>query len=323
MRAALVTAHGRPPEMLERDEPVASDGDVLVEVTAAPITPLDVLCASGTSYFGPPALPYVPGVQGVGRLVDDPTSRVWFTTDAGMKPGDGSLAERAAVASLRTLRLRHDVPDTVVAALGLSAVAAYGALRRGRVAAGDRVLVLGAGGVVGQVAVQLARIVGAGQVAAATRGEQSVARARDLGADVVVDTSSGLEQPLQQRLADALPDGVDLVIDPVWGAIAQAAAGVLAPGGRLVNLGDAAGATAVLPSSLVRSRSLDILGYTNLSVSWPDQVAMLDEVLAMVADGRLRVEPDVVAWDDAPAGWARQAAGGSSRRVVVDVTTAR
>lgn len=215
-------------------------------------------------------------------------------------PGDGSMAERVAVPTSRMLELSEDVPDEVVAGLGLSAVAALGALRRGRISAGDRVLVLGAGGVVGQVALQLARV---------------------LGADTAVDTSGASSAALQQRLSDALPEGVDLVIDPVWGAPAEAAAAVLAPGGRLVNLGDSAGPVATLASSLVRSRSVDVLGYTNLSLSWGLQTEMLREVLALAADGRLRTDPEVVDWARASQGWQRQASGAASGRVVISVAT--
>lgn len=215
-------------------------------------------------------------------------------------PGDGSMAERVAVPTSRMLELSEDVPDEVVAGLGLSAVAALGALRRGRISAGDRVLVLGAGGVVGQVALQLARV---------------------LGADTAVDTSGASSAALQQRLSDALPEGVDLVIDPVWGAPAEAAAAVLAPGGRLVNLGDSAGPVATLASSLVRSRSVDVLGYTNLSLSWGLQTEMLREVLALAADGRLRTDPEVVDWARASQGWQSQASGAASGRVVISVAT--
>ena len=99
MRAATITAHGRPPEVLDRPDPVPGDGELLVAVTAVPLTPLDLLCATGTSYFGPPALPYVPGVQAVGVVRRGPGhllgSRVWFPTVAGMAPGDGGLAELA------------------------------------------------------------------------------------------------------------------------------------------------------------------------------------------------------------------------------------
>src|SRR5690606_11939091 len=94
VRAAEIHKPGDLPVVVERDAPVPGDGAGLVEGLAAPLAPLDVLCATGTSYFGKPATPYVPGVQGVGR-VDGRT--VWFPTSAGMAPGDGSMAEVAAV----------------------------------------------------------------------------------------------------------------------------------------------------------------------------------------------------------------------------------
>ena len=138
-------------------------------VTAAPITPLDVLCATGTSYFGARATPYVPGVQGVGVVRESPTvpagTRVWVPTTAGMQPGDGSLAELCAVPETELVRLRDGASDAHVAALGLSAVAAWMALTwRAELRPGDQVLDLGAGGVVGQVAVQAARLLGARRV---------------------------------------------------------------------------------------------------------------------------------------------------------------
>jgi NADPH:quinone reductase len=101
IRAAELTAHGAPPELTRRRPPTRGDGHCLVRVTAAPVTPLDLLCATGSSYFGPPALPYVPGVHGVGVVAESERlaagARVWFTTDAGMRPGDGSLSELASV----------------------------------------------------------------------------------------------------------------------------------------------------------------------------------------------------------------------------------
>src|ERR1700758_2794294 len=97
MRAAVLHGHGQPPEYGRHRLPRRSAGQALIRVTAAPVNPLDLLCASGVSYFGAPALPYVPGTQGVGVIeqadVLGPGQRVWFSTSAGMTPGDGSLAE--------------------------------------------------------------------------------------------------------------------------------------------------------------------------------------------------------------------------------------
>ncbi|TMR12035.1 zinc-binding dehydrogenase, partial [Nonomuraea zeae] len=184
MRAALIETCGRPPVLAGRPDPAPDPGWEQVRVLAAPITPLDLLCASGTSYFGAPALPYVPGVQGVGTVGG---RLVWFPTPAGMAPGDGSMAELALARAEDLVELPAGADPVAVAALGLSAVAAYLALTwRGELAAGEQVLVLGAGGVVGQAAVQLARIAGARRVVAAARSAAGLARAKEAGADAVV-----------------------------------------------------------------------------------------------------------------------------------------
>ncbi len=151
MQAAVLRQHGAVPEYGAHPAPQPGPDHVLVRVTAAPVNPLDLLCASGTSYFGPPALPYVPGTQGVGVTGDG--RRVWFGCDAGMKPGDGSLAQWCAVSAAATVPLPDDVSDDLAAALGLSAVAAWMALSwRGGLQPGEHVLVLGASGTVAATA---------------------------------------------------------------------------------------------------------------------------------------------------------------------------
>jgi NADPH:quinone reductase len=314
MRAAVLVAHGAPPVVGDRPEPVQGPGTVLVEVRCATITPLDVLVASGRSYFGRPVLPYVPGVQGVGRVGE---RRVWFTTLAGIAPVDGSMAERAVVSEGALFDLPDGVEDTVVAALGLSAVAAARALERGGFREGERVLVLGAGGVVGQVAVQLARLRGAARVVAACRGATACARATRLGADAVVDVEGAGADAIAEDLRAAFPDGVDVVVDPVWGAPATAATRVLAPGGRLVNLGDAAGPETALSSAVLRSGSAEVRGYTNLSLSWPEQTSTLAAILEEVRAGRLHIDHDPVPLAEVTDGWSRQVSGTAAGRVVL------
>ena len=220
--------------MLDRDDPVPAAGELLVAVTAVPITPLDLLCATGTSYFGAPALPYVPGVQAVGVVRAGAPEllgrRVWFPTTAGMAPGDGGMAELAVATSAEAVVVEADLPDTAVAALGLSAVAAWEVLQgRAALRPGETVLVLGAGGVVGQVAVQAARLLGAGRVVAAARSVAALERATATGADAVVDLRDG--EPvaaLAERLRDACGGSADVVVDPLAGIPGTAAALVLA-----------------------------------------------------------------------------------------------
>jgi len=325
VRAAVIERHGAAPALRDRNAPTGGDGHALVTTTAAPITPLDVLCATGTSYFGPPALPYVPGVQGVGvvdRAGNRATgTRVWFPTAAGMRPGDGSMAQQVLVPESELVTL-PDVEDTLVAALGLSAIAAWASLTwKAALRPGEKVLVLGGGSVVGQVAIQAARLSGAGRVVAASRSARAQDRASTCGADAVVTLHDDDEpDDLAARLGDACDGEVDVVIDPLCGVPASAALRLLGPGARFVNLGSSAGDTATFTSATIRSRSAKVLGYTNNEIDTAQKATALLAVLEHAAAGRLTVDHEVVPLDRLPEAWQRQAEGRAERRIVVDLT---
>ena len=323
MRAALLRAYGGTIELGERPDPHPEPDETLVRVSAAPIVPLDLLCASGTSYFGQQPLPYVPGVQGVGVVESSPDlragERVWFATSAGMAPVDGSLAEWCAVRATDLIPIAADVPDAMAAALGTSGIAAWMSLAwRARLSAGERVVVLGASGVVGQVALAVARHLGAGRVIAVCRSEAAGRRAIDIGADDVVLLRPDEERvDLAGRLTGAAGGPVDVVIDPVFGEPAAAAAMALASGGRLVNIGGAAHDRAEFSSATLRGRSIDILGYTNNAISAEQRADALTSVLTLAARGDVVVEHRVIPLADCAQAWAL--AGSSGYRVVVAI----
>ncbi|RZU31934.1 quinone oxidoreductase family protein [Blastococcus saxobsidens] len=321
MRAAVLTEPGRSPAYTAHPDPAPPAGQSLVRVTAAPIVPLDLLCASGTSYFGRPAVPYVPGVQGVGVVERsdrfEPGTRVWFATSAGMAPGDGSLGELCAVPDTGVVPLTATVEDSAMAALGLSAVAAWMALTwRAGLRAGEHVLVLGAGGAVGQSAIGAARLLGAGRVVAVCRSEAAQERAHAAGADAVVPLTGGVDE-LTARFAEASGGRLDVVVDPVFGAPATAAVRALSEHGRLVNLGGSAGDTAEFSSALVRSRSIGVLGYTNNALTPQQRNEAISTVAEHAAAGRLAVAHRVRPLAEAADAWAGEVAGGTGERVVL------
>ncbi len=325
-RAAVLRRHGAAPEVEQRAVPEPVGGQVVVDVAAAPITPLDVLCASGTSYFGPPALPYIPGVQGVGtvRSADGLAAGtpVWFATSAGMTAGDGSLATVVRVPEDDVVAFEQDVAPSLVAALGLSAVAAERSLLgRGALRTGETVVVLGAGGVVGQVAVQLALLHGAARVVAGCRSDAAAERARRCGAAAVVRLDTDDVAVLAARFVEACEGAAHLVVDPLSGVPASAAALALGEHGRLVNLGSSAGATAVLDSATLRSRSLSVLGHTNNALTSDQRRRSLTDVLGHAARGELTVDHEVVGLTAVAGAWSRQAQGRADRRLVVDLTS--
>ncbi|TDQ00157.1 quinone oxidoreductase family protein [Labedaea rhizosphaerae] len=311
MWAAELRVPGSSPVLAEREPPAAPTGHTLVEVLAAPITPLDLLCATGTSYFGRPACPYVPGVQGVG-VADG--RLVWFPTSAGMAPGDGSMAQYAVAAEV--VPLPDGTDPAGFAALGLSALAAFMALTwRGELAAGEQVIVLGAGGVVGQAAIQLARLAGARRVIAAARS--AGARDRAAAADAVVALDTDDVAVLAKRFADAADGPVDLVLDPLFGPPAAAAAKVLRPGGRLVNLGSAAAETCPLDSATLRGKPLRLLGYTNNELTTRQRADAIGVLAGHAAAGELSVTHEVVPLAEVGAAWQRQRDGAASGRIVL------
>jgi NADPH:quinone reductase-like Zn-dependent oxidoreductase len=321
VHAAVLHSPGEPPSFGPHPDPAPAEGRTLVRVTAAPIVPLDLLCASGTSYFGRPVTPYVPGVQGVGVVERStshaPGTRVWFPTSAGMAPGDGSLAEFCLAPDADVVPVTADVPDPALAALGLSAVAAWMVLStRARLRAGEHVLVLGAGGAVGQAALGAARLLGAGRVVAVCRSVEAQDRARRAGADAVVPLTGDVDS-LTARFQEACNGTADVVVDPVFGKAATAASRVLAHGGRLVNLGGASGDVAEFSSAVLRSRSAAVLGYTNNDLTGEQRSAALTTVAEHAAAGDLAVAHELVPLAEVADAWRRQASGEPGVRLVV------
>jgi NADPH:quinone reductase-like Zn-dependent oxidoreductase len=325
MRAAILTEHGGAPRPDDRPEPTRSPGRTLVRVRAVPITPLDVLCASGTSYFGAPPLPYVPGVQGVGVVAESQTlaagTRVWFPTTAGMAPGDGSMAELAVVDDGDLVEVGGALDDLHLAALGLSAMAAWTALLdRGAMQPGERVLVLGSSGVVGRVAVRAAVLRGASAVFAAAIEPWAEADAIGLGADRFVSLADAEDVgSLADRMRDVVGQ-VDVVLDPLCGAPASAALLCLAPRGRLVNLGSSAAPTAEFSSASLRSGSRTILGYTNNDLTGDQRRSAMAEIVHHADAGRLAVPYEAFPLEQAYDAWRRHCNGEVRGRAVVDLT---
>ncbi|MFL5659780.1 MAG: zinc-binding dehydrogenase [Ktedonobacteraceae bacterium] len=188
---------------------------------------------------------------------------------------------------------------------------------RGRLQLGEQVLVLGASGAVGQVAVQAARLLGAGRVIAASRDKDGRALALSRGADAAVDLSGDSVDEISRRIAAACEGPLHLVIDPVWGLSAEAAARVLAPEGRLVNIGSAAGASARFESAIVRSRLHAILGYTNNALTHEQKAQALTQILVHAAAGRCTVEREMVPLEQVAQAWERQAAFARRKFILV------
>jgi NADPH2:quinone reductase len=308
MRAAVLREYGVP-SAGEFDEPSAGSDQAVVEVLAAGVNPVDVAICAGLFYAGRPPLPSVAGREGVGMLDG---RRVYF--DAPVPPF-GSMAERALVDPRSTYPVPDAVDDGVAVALGVSGLAAWLALTwRAALQPGEHVLVLGASGVVGQIGVQAAKLLGAARVVAASRSQEGLERARELGADAVVQMREGEDEA--GAFAEAGEGRIDVVVDPVFGEAFTAAVKAASFGARLVQLGASAGAEANLPSAAVRGKMLVIMGHTNFAA--PPEVKR-DAYLQMAeaaARGELRVESDPLGLDQVGEAW-RRLGEGSHRKIVL------
>lgn len=301
MRAAILSQYGDVPRPGELSEPPdAAEGQMVVDVLAAGLNPVDISIASGTFYAGSPPLPYVVGKEGVGRTPDG--RRVYF--DSPVVPS-GSFAERALVESDSAVELPDGLGDALAVSLGIAGLAAWLALEwRARLREGETVLVLGASGVVGQIGVQAARLLGAGRVVAAARSPEGLERASRRGADAAVRLDEG--DDLTGAFREAAGGAIDVVLDPLWGAPAAAAIEAIAVGGRLVQIGQSAGATAEIASAPVRGRLASILGHMNFLVPLEERQAAYARMARHAAAGELTVEVECVALADVEQAWKRQ-----------------
>jgi NADPH:quinone reductase-like Zn-dependent oxidoreductase len=159
-------------------------------------------------------------------------------------------------------------------------------------------------------------VLGAGRVVAVARSPEAQERARSAGADEVVPLSGDVDQ-LTARFQDAVGGSVDVVIDPVFGIAATAASRVLAERGRLVNLGGSGGDVAEFSSAVLRSRTIDVLGYTNAALTPADRRAALAAVIEHASTGRLGVAHEVLPLSGVEAAWRRQAEGRAGVRLVL------
>jgi NADPH2:quinone reductase len=181
---------------------------------------------------------------------------------------------------------------------------------------GDGVLVLGATGMVGRSAVQLAMALGAAYVVAAGRDEAALERARELGADATVNLAGKSHDELVAALRDAAPDGIDVVADPVWGDPALAAIEAGNIDVRLVNVGRPAGDPIALSHPLMLRKRATIMGLSTAMDPTSVRRAAFARLLDHVQGGRLVVDHEVLDLDAIGDGWERLAAGAGRKLVV-------
>ena len=311
MRAAEVSELGQPPELTDRPEP---SGEAIYEISAVSLNPIDINVGAGRYFGGHPDLPYVPGCEGVGRAADG--TRVYLFSDGLGLSRDGLLAERSGAPADLGIPLPETVSDEIAASCGIAGMAGWMPVAwRAPVREDDRVLVLGATGTVGLVAVQAAKLLGAKHVVAAGRNVERLKRAAALGADATVSLE---EDDLVAAFKDAAGgDGPTYIVDTLWGPPVVAAIQAAAPGWRLVHIGQSAGAEALLPSAPVRGKMGELYGYTVFAVTKDVLREQYLRLVAHAAASEIVFDIEAYPLERIAEAWERQAAGASAKIVVM------
>ena len=308
MKAAVIA--GTAPRYGNWPDLEAAPGEERLQVLAAGMNHFTVMLATGQAHVPPPEQPWIPGADGVGLLADG--RRVFF--DSAAVP-HGAWAEHTVVAAGAWVPVPAGLSDAAAASLGNAALAAYTALTsRARLASGETVLVLGATGVLGRVAVQVARALGAGRVVAAAPQSPRLHALAALGADAVV----ALDGPdVEQQLRAVCAGGADVVIDSLWGVPAEVALRTVAPGCRFVQVGQAAGSSLELAAGVLRSRGIDLLGHGLLRCTPQVRQRAFSELAALVLGGEVQMQYEVVPLAEVASAWERQANGPRTKLVLV------
>jgi NADPH:quinone reductase-like Zn-dependent oxidoreductase len=263
MKAAVLHQLGGIPCYEDFPDPVAGDGEVVVDVKAVAVENVDKAVAAG-SHFATgqflPQLPAIVGFDGIGALPDG--TLVGFGRP---RPPYGALAERTVVAVTNTIPAPAGI-DPAVAVVLSSGVTGFAIKTAAHFVPGETVLVQGATGVAGRLAVQVARLLGAGKIIATGRDDGALREVSDLGADTVINTTVS-DDELVRTFKDEAGDGYDVVLDFLWGRPTDLLLKALVPkqlGGlkavRLVQAGESAGATLSLAANSVRTSGVEIYG---------------------------------------------------------------
>jgi NADPH:quinone reductase-like Zn-dependent oxidoreductase len=319
MKAAVILEPGKNPTYGEFREPIARDGEVRITVSAASLNHVTRGRAAGAHYSSKGGVPAIVGVDGVGRLADG--SRVYFALP---EEPFGSMAQWAVVRKQQCVPLPDELDDVTAAAIANPGMSSWAALKeRAHLSNGEIVLVNGATGAAGSLAVQIAKHLGARKVIATGRDANALQGLKALGADVTIS----INQP-PEELEDAFKeefggDGVDIVLDYLWGKSAEALIVAAAKAGkdtvpiRFIEIGSASGRDITLPSPALRSSALVLMGSGVGSIPVERLIKAIGDVLQSAVSGHFQIQIEVIPLTCVEKAWTKD---DQKRRIVFSIS---
>lgn len=309
MKAAVVNVLGQPPHYQDFPEPTPKQGEALIHVRAAGLHPIVKALAAGSHYASTGELPMVPGIDGVGTLDDG--RRVYF--GFARKPW-GTMSELSVAPVARCLPLPDNIEDVQAAALVNPGMSAWLSIsERAGLRQGENVLILGATGVAGQLAIQVARYLGAARIVAVGRNLDALA-SENLDASISLLQS---EDAIRDAFSAEVKKGIDVVIDYLWGRPTELLLESLTRGfdpdasraTRLIELGDSAGKNITLPGATLRSIDLKLLGGGFGSVPLQRILESIPTLFKLAAEGTLNVAVEPMPLAEVESAWSRKESG--------------
>jgi NADPH:quinone reductase-like Zn-dependent oxidoreductase len=315
MKAAVVTAAGKTPVLGDFAAPIAKAGEELISVRASALSQFSKSRASGSHYSSDGGFPLVAGSDGVGVTQDG--SRVYFVLP---ESPFGALAEFCAVSPDHCVRLPDALDDVTAAAIANPGMSAWAALvERAHLVSGETVLVNGAAGTAGRLAVQLAKHLGAGKVIATGRNAEELEEVKKLGADVVVPFTLSVLHPsgakeYENALKQVFASGINVVIDYLWGESAKTVMVAIAKAAedgtpvRFVHVGGASREENIeLPGAALRSSAIMLMGSGVKSVRLSVLLKAIRNVFEAVQPAGLKIATKVVPLSEVEKVWDKAA----------------
>lgn len=312
MKAAVINGPDQKPRYLDFPEPAAKEGELLISVRAAALSHFTKARATGAHYSADGMFPAVAGVDGVGTAQDG--RLVYFVLP---EAPNGAMAGRTVVRSRQCIDLPVGIDAVTAAAIANPGMSAWAALlERAHLQAGETVLINGATGTAGRLAVQIAKYLGASKVIATGRDAKALEEVRSLGADVVIPFDVDPSNPQRSKqyeaaLKEQFAIGINVVVDYLWGKSAETVIIAIAKAVddatpvRFVHVGGASGGDIELPGAALRSSAIILMGSGNKSIPLPRLLASIASVFHAFVPAKLRIKTKVVqlsevgeAWDD-------------------------
>lgn len=307
MKAALVLQAGQAPVYSDFPAPDPSEGENSIAVTAASLSHVTRSRASGTHYSTASSFPFVVGVDGVGRLADG--RRVYFALPTAPF---GSMAEQSVARATHCVVLPDNLDDVTAAALAIPGMSSWAALQESaKFQVGETVLVNGATGISGRLAVQIARYLGAKKVLATGRNTAALQSLASLGADETIPLVED-EEALEKAFLEPFHEGVDVVLDYLWGPcaerllIAAAKAGKEGVPIRFVQIGAASAYSISLPAPVLRSSAIQLMGSGMGSVPFHRLLKVIESVLQATVPGHFKIATTTVPLSKVEDAWSTE-----------------